>query len=260
MYRSLSSQKFCIRFGSLSCRSEFPRSVKLIVDDWNLSLCLSTSILLSHLSSVLFMLLFSTKVLIRDHIILLSATVWRTGIDHRLDVFMFPNPKVSSDTKMSTEFVCSPKDTLENYNNAHFYVTSVLLSLHGLMVTASKGLMVLSHLLSSLYEAETSNNTAPSEVATESRGGGNEGWEKPHSFLSALKFRLSLDFFVPVLGIVFAVGVIAVVVSMGKKFYKKGGSGGTKFQELRQVQMQGFLEDDDDPFVHEPLSRGNGIH
>lgn len=54
-----------------------------------------------------------------------------------------------------------------------------------------------------------------------------------------------------------AAGVIlvAVIAILGAKMCRKRSAEGTQFQKLQQVQMRGFIDEDDDAFSHEPLSK-----
>lgn len=78
------------------------------------------------------------------------------------------------------------------------------------------------------------NNTDIEPVKTE--GEGKDKWYLP--------FSLAI-----------AVVVVAGIVFLGVKSLKKRSVAATEFHKLRQVQMRGFIDEDEDAFAHAPLSK-----
>lgn len=53
--------------------------------------------------------------------------------------------------------------------------------------------------------------------------------------------------------------VVALIAIFGSKMSKKGSADGSQFRKLRQVQMRGFIDEDEDAFAHEPLSKADRV-
>ncbi|MCO5560008.1 hypothetical protein L7F22_013614 [Adiantum nelumboides] len=62
------------------------------------------------------------------------------------------------------------------------------------------------------------------------------------------------SWYIPVV-VVIIVLVVAVVVVCGVKSIRKRSMAATEFHKLRQVQMRGFVDEDEDAFAHAPLSK-----
>lgn len=62
------------------------------------------------------------------------------------------------------------------------------------------------------------------------------------------------SWYIPVV-MVIAVLVLAAAVVCGVKSIRKRSTAATEFHKLRQVQMRGFIDEDEDAFAHAPLSK-----
>ncbi|KAI5071647.1 hypothetical protein GOP47_0013898 [Adiantum capillus-veneris] len=60
--------------------------------------------------------------------------------------------------------------------------------------------------------------------------------------------------YIPVVAVI-SVLVVSVCVVCGVKSIRKRSMAATEFHKLRQVQMRGFVDEDEDAFAHAPLSK-----